>query len=511
MSHAAAAVPLTPPSPPGSGGLRRQVFPLLWSRNVRGRVKLWWAEVHEVEAGGEAVATIFYGDRGGMVMTKEDRYASNRASTSGSGPVPPPFDHAVAEVNAKVARKLEEKGYRPESELPELELEDLFGEPRDAEQEQLDGAVSRFRHGGPPAVRELRRAMAELSLHVLPMLAQTFEPRPRSRNALALPCAVQPKLDGMRCLVYEAAGGSPGAPSLAPFLAPSLAPSLAPPAAPRLVAQTRSGDLLCRADHILASLAGVFSAWREGQARLPPEARRLLVLDGELMAPGVPLRALYRAMWDLRANAPAPGGAGEGEGEAGPQPLPALHVFDLVLLDPRTRLADGTPYRAREALLSSLLPSPLPHVRRVASLAPAASHGDIEARLAECLALGHEGAVLRDPEAPYALGRRTRDMQKYRCLSEEEFRVVGYGRDRAPAEGAVIWLCETNRGGRFTRGRREIFTVVPVGSVEERRRLYDQAEPLIEAGLWLTVTYQEKTSCHVPIHPQGKALRAAAL
>lgn len=110
---------------------------------------------------------------------------------------------------------------------------------------------------------------------------------------------------------------------------------------------------------------------------------------------------------------------------------------------------------------------------------------------------GYEGIILRDPEAPYQVGKRSKSLLKWKDFVDEEFVIVdaiqGTGRDK----GAVIWICKTKDG--------QTFNVRPKGTMGERKELYKDREKFI--GEKLTVIFQNYTDEGLPRFPVGKCFR----
>jgi hypothetical protein len=566
---------------------RRHTTDVIWAASLDGKVDMAWAVAQEVTRGGEAIGSVFFGQRGGDVTVFERRFGAagdddgdhadeewllggagrgggrgrgrgggrgrgrgggnaGAASDSASAAKPAasaprqPFDRAVRFVERICEQRKKDHGFRPIAEL----------EAYDAAQ-PLPASEDKEERGTTVKARLRRFPISEHSRELLPMLARTFENRPRSRFALQLPCLAQRKIDGMRCLAY------------------------ASPVDGRVVAQSRDGWLFGPGvRYVLASLQPLFDGWELRQRALPPASRRVLVLDGELVVPGwtvaqthallrrqkqpsdahvrrLPTTMAVRAYNEALARAVLNGieereaqrlarRAGEAAEDAGdsigaaPSNL-LFYLFDLALLMPPQPqvaaaaaaaaaaepdvapppCADATPYRERLQMMRDLLLSrPGVAVNLVlVDCRPVRSYAEADALLEAEARAGGEGLVLRDPEAPYQLGVRANQVQKYKRYRDEEFRVIGYASDIGPAEGAVVWICEVNRDPVSTRilsyRPRDTFNVRPVGSLEERRELYRRAERLIDAGLWLTVGYREIDTRGAPIQPTALGMRFA--
>ena len=110
---------------------------------------------------------------------------------------------------------------------------------------------------------------------------------------------------------------------------------------------------------------------------------------------------------------------------------------------------------------------------------------------------GYEGAMVRNLIGPYAIGKRSPDLQKVKTFLDGEYEIVGFSEATGNDAGTVIWECKTPEGLTF-RAR-------PRGTREARKELYQNGNDYI--GKQLTVRYQELTDDGVPRFPVGIAIR----
>jgi len=110
---------------------------------------------------------------------------------------------------------------------------------------------------------------------------------------------------------------------------------------------------------------------------------------------------------------------------------------------------------------------------------------------------GYEGAMLRNVEGKYRMDYRSYDLQKYKEFQEEEFEIVGFKQGEGREKGAVLWVCQTKDGKEFTAR--------PVGSIEDRKEIYENAEDYI--GKMVTIKFQEYNENGVPRFGVVKAIR----
>ena len=110
---------------------------------------------------------------------------------------------------------------------------------------------------------------------------------------------------------------------------------------------------------------------------------------------------------------------------------------------------------------------------------------------------GHEGIMIRDKAGPYEPNKRSKYLQKYKEIMEEEFKIIGFHEGTGDEKGIVIWECETPD--------KKQFSVRPKGTREIRKELYDNGDKYI--GKLLTVIFQEYTNDGIPRFPVGKSIR----
>lgn len=416
-------------------------FPTLLGQASRGTTKVWEAWVSEEEGGASAVAVVRFGARGGKMQTLERRYVCGK--NRGKANETTAYQQAVAETARKWKDKVEKQGYREAG----------------GEESAGPGAASE-----PHAMPE---AHTEAGAALLPMLAKTFDVSKLGSaraKTIAFPCLAQPKLDGLRCLIYESRG--------------------------ELVAQSRVGGRFVTVAHILEALRPVFRAFGDGG-----DAGRL-VLDGELYSTAMPFEVLAGRLKKR-------GQAAEAVYEA------EFHVYDLFVLTPAASALPALqpePCHARLTRLAALLsPRPPPHVRLVDTCA-CASLEHMRALFAEFTAAGFEGIMLRNADAPYRLGHRSADLQKYKEFAEEEFAIVGFGEAEGRDAGTVVFFCLANLPDPAT-GETHTFSVRPRGNLAHRASLLAAAPALAARRALLTVVYQELSSHNVPRFPVGKAVR----
>ena len=112
---------------------------------------------------------------------------------------------------------------------------------------------------------------------------------------------------------------------------------------------------------------------------------------------------------------------------------------------------------------------------------------------------GYEGAIVREYDGMYRFGHRSNKLLKVKNFMDDEYEIIGYTTGVGKFEGCIVWICTTEDGTEFK--------VVPQGTMEERKELYEQAEQYI--GELLKVKFFELTDDNVPRFPVGLGFRLA--
>lgn len=122
---------------------------------------------------------------------------------------------------------------------------------------------------------------------------------------------------------------------------------------------------------------------------------------------------------------------------------------------------------------------------------------DVKTYHDEFVQAGYEGIMVRDLNGPYEINKRSKYLQKYKELDDDEFEIIGFHEGTGDEKGAVIWDCKTKEGNSFAAR--------PKGTFESRQKLFQDGTKYI--GKKLTVKYQGYTVDNVPRFPTGKGIR----
>ena len=278
------------------------------------------------------------------------------------------------------------------------------------------------------------------------MLAQNYE---KHGHKISLPAIAQPKLDGVRCLAQVLPNGDV--------------------------------SLVSRNNKPFPEMPGIRAAIK---AVGLPEGT---ILDGELYSTtlgATPAENFQKVVGLTRRAKLKPQDIADSKEVS-------LNIFDLIQSDDaampfvnRWKLANSYAKRDTTGRLT-MVPNFLVKTKQ-----------DIDNLLAQNLANGYEGVMIRDPKSPYQ-GRRSYYLQKYKKFDDEEFEVVGFQEGQGNDIGTVIWVCKTPSG--------KTFTTRPMGTREEKKLLFQNAQDYI--GEMLTVKFQDYTVAGIPRFPVGVTFR----
>ena len=223
----------------------------------------------------------------------------------------------------------------------------------------------------------------------LPMLAHDFSKRGKD---ITFPCLIQPKLDGVRCLVSRVGTD--------------------------VLYRSRGGKLFTTLKHMDNYMLEL----------LDEEA----TLDGEIYVHGWGFQRIVSA---LKAH------------NEDTEKL-QFYAYDAIL--------KGVECETRQALLVEALAdpkwllSPIKHTYTDICLDENKAHNFTRMAVEE----GFEGAILRNMKGMYELNKRSKDLQKIKYMQDEEFKIVGFDKelvydDNGMARSAIVYRCATKDKKRF--------------------------------------------------------------
>lgn len=216
-----------------------------------------------------------------------------------------------------------------------------------------------------------------------PMLAHVYD-----EKRMQLPCYVQPKLDGVRCIMRMKDG--------------------------HVVAESRTGNTFRSCVSIIHSLLPFF------------EQNPDVILDGELFTPDLPFEVLVGIIKKQKNHDQSN--------------LIKYHIYDVFLSKQPThnfqqRFVDSDILRSID----------LSHIEIVKTSLCGTTDSVLSLHTAN--KLNYEGSMIRN-NLPYEQ-RRSFHLLKLKDMQEDEFEVIGFTHGKGRESNQVIWECKTKDGNRF--------------------------------------------------------------
>jgi DNA ligase 1 len=206
------------------------------------------------------------------------------------------------------------------------------------------------------------------------------------------------------------------------------------------------------------------------------------VLDGELYIHGKTFQEITKLVKKLRPESKEV----------------VFHVYDI----PRKDGQDIGAWDARSEVLANfygnLYEGKCSSVRTVETCV-VADEAEVFKLQSQYLEEGYEGAIVREYDGIYRFGHRSNSLLKVKSFMDDEYEIIGYTTGVGKFDGCVIWICITEDGTEFK--------VVPQGTMEERKELYEEAD--VHIGELLKVKFFELTDDNVPRFPVGIGFRLA--
>ena len=418
------ALPPTADTATATAGTLIETFPILYGVEKGGKIKTWCAAIYLKGANpstSPAYAIIEHGQQEGKKQITQRDYTEGK--NIGKKNETTPLAQCIAETKRKWTDKRDKESYQTTFPI------------------QV--------HAPTTATTTAKK--------YFPMLAQTFAPDSKTakKNTIVFPCYVQPKLDGLRCVMYR------------------------DPTTGEIRRQSRTGTYFDTMTHIADSLEPLF-------AKYPT-----VVLDGELYTTEMPFEELAGLIKRKLLD------------DADHEKLNTIeyHIYDVIDETPTATYEERhkTMKRMFASIAASSASSPrtLPPYIRLVHTVEAKTPADFKSNFAQFIEEGYEGIMLRNKEGKYRCNYRSHDLQKYKEFMEDEYPIIGYTQGDGRDKGTVIWICQTKDKNEFK--------VRPRGTVAARTFLYNNGDKYI--GKMLTVIYQELTEEGKPRFPVGKDVR----
>lgn len=356
-------------------------FPILYGVEKNGKVKIWKATVYYDNENSKAISSIEFGQIDGKKQTASREYIEGK--NIGKKNETTALQQCINETKKKWSDKRDKESYKEANNLDKKE--DLDDDKRDKESYDSDEKY-------------------------FPMLAHTYEPESNKnkKNDIIFPCYVQPKLDGLRCIMYSRGGV--------------------------IRCQSRTGTYFDTMSHIMDELSYFFK-------------NNNIILDGELYTDEIPFEELAGLIKKKKIS------------DSDREKLKNIkyHVYDII--DSNKPYSERYKDIDRHIALSNYK-YVIPVTTNIAN-----TKEDFKNYFSEFIIKGYEGIMLRNINGLYRCNYRSHDLQKYKEFKESEYTIVGFKEGDGRDKGTVIWICKTSDNKEFSvrpkgtmESRREWFT-----------------------------------------------------
>jgi DNA ligase-1 len=319
------------------------ILQTLYGFEKSGKVKIWNAKVKKVNE-NLSISSISFGQLNGKQQLSERDYIEGK--NIGKKNETSPYDQCLAETTKKWKDKQEKEGYK-------LKIEN------------------------------------EKENKHYPMLANTFDPNKKKKNDIIFPCFVQPKIDGLRCIIYKEKD--------------------------EIKTQSRSGTFFETLDHIKENLISFFKKFPN------------VILDGELYTTKMPFEELAGVIKKNKNK------------DIEKIKHVEYHIYDKIDLDLSFEkrfewIYQNCQYKSICIVQTELIKDT----------------NEFKKKFSEFVELGYEGIMLRNIDGKYRENYRSNDLQKYKEFVEDEYEIVGYKEGDGRDKGTVIWICQTKEDNKFS-------------------------------------------------------------
>jgi DNA ligase-1 len=318
--------------------------------------------------------------------------------------------------------------------------------------------------GGSEELGTKASSSKELTLY-FPMLAKQFKD---GEKHLEFPIYIQPKLDGVRCLMYlRTKNGGPD----------------------EVIAYTRQHKIFPNVDYIKKKIYKYLNAMYHSES---------IYLDGEFYKHG---KILQDISGDSRNDKVVTDESNKDRNE--------YHIYDCFY--PSELHAT---FEERHEQMLALYASIKKEDKDLLKEVPTALVPDMKAVKSEYrkfTKLGYEGVMLRNADGVYLTDQhktgaflRSKNLVKLKQCFSDEFKIIGFTEGkRGKDKGAIIWICETEEGNEFNVTPKDI-------TYEQRKELYTDATENFDKkykNKMLTVDYEALSKIGVPLRAKAVVIR----
>jgi ATP-dependent DNA ligase len=397
------------------------------------REKQWSVEVHETD-GGVYIVRAIHGVRGGKMVihdseVKEGKNIGRKNETSAR-------EQALLEAERDWVKKVK-SGYSPEK-LPvkkKLIRVDKLTQKESKEDSSIESTE--------PVKNKMLKPMLALEMDI-------------GNPGVTFPAYVQPKLDGVRCLIYLNKSGN-------------------------LIFQSRQNTIYEPFEHLVPELENLIKGFKQ-------EDRSDLILDGELYNHGMAFEKVTSIVRRSKTKHPE-------------VKTIQYHIYDCFYSGDSNLEKNKIGYNVRyKALTEAFGKNEFKNLVLVQTEI-VKSMDEVEKWhiYFTTLKTPYEGVMIRGMNSPYKQQGRSKDLLKYKKFHDDEFVVIGHHEGVGAHKGTPIFECNSKTKEGKT------FSVTMSGTIEGRKKMLENVDSYY--GKLLTVKYQEISADGAPRFPVGIAFR----
>ena len=394
------------------------------------REKQWSVEVHETSNGTYIVRSI-HGIRGGKMVTHdsdvtEGKNIGKKNETSAR-------EQALLEAERDWTKKVK-GGYAPAA-LPVkkklVRVEKLTSTQVEKEIEISDSKED---------VKKMLKPMLALEMDV-------------EDPGVKFPAYIQPKLDGVRCLIYLQNG--------------------------KLVFQSRQNTIYEPFEHLVPELNTLLSSFKD---------QTDLILDGELYTHGMAFEKITSIVRRSKTKHPD-------------VLTIQYHIYDCFYSGDGNIQKNKICYTDRYSALTDAFGKSIYQNVVLVETHEVQTIDEVEKWHTHFTTLQapYEGVMIRGMNSPYKQQGRSKDLLKYKKFHDDEFVVIGHHEGTGAHKGTPIFECNSKSKEGKT------FSVTMHGTIDSRKKMLEHVQSYY--GKMLTVKYQEISADGAPRFPVGIAFR----
>jgi DNA ligase-1 len=404
------------------------------------REKQWSVEVHETSTGGYIVRSI-HGIRGGKMVTHdsdvtEGKNIGKKNETSAR-------EQALLEAERDWTKKV--KGGYVSAVLP-VKKKLIRVEKLSSTQPEKEIDISES---------------TEVKKMLKPMLALEMD---LENPGVKFPAYIQPKLDGVRCLIYLQSGK---------MLCNNTTLSRT------LVFQSRQNTIYEPFEHLVPELNTLLSSFKD---------QTDLILDGELYTHGMAFEKITSIVRRSKTKHPDV------------QTI-QYHIYDCFYSGDGNIQKNKICYKDRYSALTEAFGKSKYQNLVLVETHEVQTIDEVEKWHTHFTTLKapYEGVMIRGMNSPYKQQGRSKDLLKYKKFHDDEFVVIGHHEGTGAHKGTPIFECNSKSKEGKT------FSVTMHGTIDSRKKMLDNVQSYY--GKMLTVKYQEISTDGAPRFPVGIAFR----